>query len=101
MASLSVASRADPGEQLHPAAAVFRDEVLSGLGKEMKEMETENARFRHLKDLIQKIEIHFFSPTVAASPRLIDFVLQHDRASARQLNSVKELSLLSMDRKDL
>ena len=59
MASLSVASRADPGEQLHPAAAVFRDEVLSGLGEEIKEMERENARFGHLKDLIQKIEIHF------------------------------------------
>eukprot|EP00984_Skeletonema_dohrnii_P005056 scaffold1780_cov90-Skeletonema_dohrnii-CCMP3373.AAC.8 len=88
MASLSVASRADPEEQLHPAAAVFRDELLSGLGKEIKEMERENARFGHLKDLIQKIEIHFFSPTFAASPRLIDFVLQHDRtvSTATQLS---------------
>ena len=40
---------------LHPAAAVFRDEILDDVGEKNKTLEVNNARFRHLANLIQEV----------------------------------------------
>ena len=45
---------------LHPAAAVFRDEILGNVGDRNKTLEVNNARFRHLGNLIQDIELSFY-----------------------------------------
>eukprot|EP00985_Skeletonema_marinoi_P012843 scaffold6275_cov121-Skeletonema_marinoi.AAC.5 len=44
---------------LHPAAAIFRNEALAGVGDENAALEEENSRFRHLRDCIQKLDITF------------------------------------------
>ncbi len=84
MEALSMASRADLGEQLqlHAASAVFRNEVLNGLGTEIDELERENAHFRYLKDLIQNVAVHILPSDATTRSRpapLIDFALQQDR----------------------
>jgi hypothetical protein len=44
---------------LHRAAAVFRNEVLAGVGDENKALEEEISRFGHLRDCVQEVEITF------------------------------------------
>ncbi len=44
---------------LHPAAAVFRDEILGNVGDRNKTLEANNARFRNLANLIQDVELSF------------------------------------------
>ena len=44
---------------LHPAAAVFRDEILGNVGESNKTLEANNARFRHLANLIQEVKLVF------------------------------------------
>jgi len=44
---------------LHPAAAIFRNEALAGVGDENAALEEENSRFRHLRDISQKLDITF------------------------------------------
>ena len=44
---------------LHPAAAIFRNEALTGVGDENAALEEENSRFRHLRDISQKLDITF------------------------------------------
>ena len=46
---------------LHPAAAVFRDEILGNVGDRNKALEVKNARFRHLANLIQDIKLSFYT----------------------------------------
>ena len=46
---------------LHPAAAVFRDEILGNVGARNKALEENNARIRHLVDLIQEVELGFYT----------------------------------------
>ena len=46
---------------LHPAAAVFRDEILGNVGARNKALEENNARIRHLVDLIQEVELEFYT----------------------------------------
>lgn len=69
----------DPGEQLHPAATVFLNAVLRGLGREINELERENAHFRYLEHLIQQVAVHFWFAAADARPRLIDFAPQQHR----------------------
>ena len=44
---------------LHPAAAVFRDEILGNVGDKNKTLEANNMRFRHLANLIQEVKLVF------------------------------------------
>ncbi len=44
---------------LHPAAAIFRDETLAGVGDENAGLEDNNSRFRHLPDFSQQLDITF------------------------------------------
>mmetsp|Transcript_16062 Transcript_16062/g.25007 ORF Transcript_16062/g.25007 Transcript_16062/m.25007 type:complete len:490 (+) Transcript_16062:108-1577(+) len=44
---------------LHPAAAIFRNETLAGIGDENAALENNNSRFRHLPDFSQKLDIAF------------------------------------------
>ena len=44
---------------LHPAAAVFRDKILGNVGARNEALEENNARIRHLVDLIQEVELAF------------------------------------------
>ena len=46
---------------LHPAAAVFRDEILGNAGARIKALEKNNARIRHLADLIQEVGLAFYT----------------------------------------
>ena len=48
---------------LHPAASIFRDEVLAGIGKENAALKHGNSHFRHLRECIQKLNITFSTPT--------------------------------------
>jgi hypothetical protein len=50
---------------LHPAAAVFRDELLGNVRESNNTLETSNARFRNLANLVQDIKLSFYT----ASPR--------------------------------
>ena len=50
---------------LHPAAAVFRDEILGNVGARNKALEENNARIRHLVDLIQKVELAFHTTSTS------------------------------------
>lgn len=46
---------------LHPAAAIFRNETLAGVGDENAALEDNNSRFRHLPDFSQELDITFFT----------------------------------------
>ena len=50
---------------LHPAAAVFRDKILGNVGARIKALEKNNARIRHLVDLIQEVELVFHTTSTS------------------------------------
>ncbi len=47
---------------LHPAASIFRDEVLAGISEENPALKHEISHFRHLRECIQKLNITFSTP---------------------------------------
>ena len=55
----AVTGIAEAAPSLHPAAAVFRDEILGNVGARIKALEKNNARIRHLANLIQDVELAF------------------------------------------
>ena len=62
-AAAVVTSIVEAVPSLHPAAAVFRDEILGNVGARNKALEENNARIRHLVDLIQAVKLAFHTKT--------------------------------------
>lgn len=62
---------------LHPAAAVFRDEILGNVGDKNKTLEAYNARFRHLGNLIQDIELSFYTASSRRGEQENHFHIEH------------------------
>ena len=65
---LCTAKDADDELSLHPAAAVFRNEVLAGVGDDNRALEKRNSYVRHLRDFIQEIDITFYTDTYHTRP---------------------------------
>jgi hypothetical protein len=53
----SAAGIVEEAATLHPAAAVFRDEILGNVRESSKTLETSNARFRHITGLVQEVKL--------------------------------------------
>jgi len=53
----SGAGNVEEAATLHPAAAVFRDEILGNVRESSKTLETSNALFRHITGLVQEVKL--------------------------------------------
>eukprot|EP00984_Skeletonema_dohrnii_P002366 scaffold821_cov123-Skeletonema_dohrnii-CCMP3373.AAC.6 len=74
------------GLALHPAAAIFRNEALAGVGDENAVLEVENSRFRHLRDISQKLDITFSTASSESRPGTnAIFVNYHESMRVRTL----------------
>lgn len=62
---------------LHPAAAVFRDEILGDVGDRNKTLEVNNARFRHLANVIHDIELSFYTASFRRGEQENHFHIEH------------------------
>ena len=62
----SAVGNEEEGSTLHPAAAVFRDEILGNVSESSKTLETSNECFRHITGLVQ-VSLNFVSSGVSTS----------------------------------
>ena len=53
----SAVGNVEEATTLHPAAAVFRDEILGCVSESSKTVETSNARFRHIIGVVQEVKL--------------------------------------------
>ncbi len=67
---------------LHPAAAIFRDETLAGIGDENTALEDNNSRLRHLPYLSQKLDITFSTASSEVRDREI-YITHHETMRLR------------------
>jgi hypothetical protein len=63
---------------LHPAAAVFRDEILGNIGESNKTLEVNNACFRHLANLIQEVKLAFHTVSSRQEPAFHFHIEHHE-----------------------
>ena len=91
----SGAGNVEEAATLHPAAAVFRDEILGNVGESNNTLEMNNARFRHITGLIQEVKLAFHTVSSRQEPAFHFHIEHHETFNVMQ--KLSQGSIMAVD----